>query len=321
MKQLIKEIKKSKRVAIIAHISPDPDCLSSMTALSCILRQFDISTKLFVDTDKKREIFDFYGLSEGYNDELDIQEFDAIVTVDLPSIRQTGKYYNVIANFDNVLSIDHHASRDLLSKYACIDPNRSSCSEIIFDLAIAMGAKITPKIASYIYAGIIGDTNCFQNDNTTADTFRVASECIKYGADKNKIVFLFFKHQTFSEINLRKLGYQNMKMKNQIAYTIFTLKMFKESGVDECPMFVNEMLNTDDNKIAFVIKQKEKNTFTVSLRSKEGYNVAKIAEMLGGGGHIQAAGCAFIGAPVRHAEMIYKECLKEITQVDSGLKG
>ena len=137
--------------------------------------------------------------------------------------------------------------------------------------------------------------------------------------DKAKIVFLFFKHQSLGEINLRKLGYQNMKMKNQIAYVIFTLKMLKECGVDDCPMFVNEMLNTDDNKIAFVIKQKEKNTYTISLRSKEGYNVAKIAGILGGGGHTQAAGCAFSGAPVRHAEMIYKECLKEINKVE--LKG
>ena len=321
MKQIIKQLKKSKRVAIIAHISPDPDCLSSMTALSCILKQFGKTTKLFVDTDKSRDMFDFYGLSNGYNDELNINDFDTIVTVDLPSIRQVGKYYSAIENFDNVLSIDHHASRDLPAKYAYVETNRSSCSEIIFDLAIKLGARITPYIASIIYAGIIGDTNCFQNDNTTMETFRVASECLKYGADKNKIVFLFFKHQTLADITMRKLGYQNMKMNNQVAYVIFTIKMQKESGVDDCPMFVNEMLNTDDNKIAFVIKQKEKNTFTVSLRSKQGYNVAKIAEIFGGGGHIQASGCAFTGAPVRHAEIIYKECLREINRVDSKLKG
>lgn len=321
MKQLINELKKSKRVAIIAHISPDPDCLSSMTALSCLLRQFGKTTKLFVDTDKKRDIFDFYGLHDGYNDDLEIKDFDTIVTVDLPSVRQTGKYYSAISNFDNVISIDHHSSRDLPAKYIYVEADRSSCSEIIFDLAIKMRAKITPEFASIVYAGIIGDTNCFQNDNTTQETFRVAGECLKYGADKNKIVFLFFKHQSFADITMRKIGYENMKMKNQVAYTIFTLKMQKESGTDDCPMFVNEMLNTDDNKIAFVIKQKEKNTYTVSMRSKEGYNVAKIASIFGGGGHIQAAGFAFTGAPIRHSEIIYKECLKEIAQVDSKLKG
>lgn len=321
MKKLISELKKSKRVAIIAHISPDPDCLSSMTALSCILKQFGKSTKLFVDTDKKRDIFDFYELTDGYNDDLNLNDFDTIITVDLPSIRQTGKYYEAISKFNNVLSIDHHASRDLPAKISYVEANRSSCSEIIFDLAIKMGAKITKQIANYIYAGIIGDTNCFQNDNTNVDTFRVASECLKYGADKNKIVFLFMKHQKSAEISLRKLGYENMKMQNNVAYVIFTLKMFKQCGVDDCPMFVNEMLNTDDNKISFVIKQKEKNTYTVSFRSKEGYNVSKIAQLFGGGGHLQASGCAFIGAPIRTAERIYKECLKEINTVDNQIKG
>ena len=45
MKEIIKKIKQSKRVGIIAHISPDPDCMSSMTALSCILNQMGKQTQ------------------------------------------------------------------------------------------------------------------------------------------------------------------------------------------------------------------------------------------------------------------------------------
>lgn len=316
MEKLINFLKNSKRVAIIAHTSPDPDCLSSMTALSCILQQLGKETKMFVEIDKKRDIFDFYSLPDNINDDINPAEFDTIVTVDLPSVRQTGKYYQVLSQFDNVISIDHHQARDLPAKYAYVESARSSCSEMIFDIAMKMGVKITPKFASIIYAGIIGDTNCFQNDNTTADTFRVASECLKYGADKNNIVFLFFKHKTSNELALKRLAYENLKIQNQVAYVIITSKMIKKAGVDDCPMLVNEMLNTDDNKIAFVIKQKDKNTYSVSLRSKEGYNVAKIAGLFGGGGHIQASGCAFTGSATKTADVIYKQCLEEINNVD-----
>lgn len=316
MKQIIEQLKKSKRVAIIAHISPDPDCLSSMSALSCILKQFGKQVKCFVDTDCKTEVFKYYNLEDGYDADINACDYDTIITVDLPSVRQTGKHHSVVLNFENVVSIDHHGSRDLPAKYIYVDADKSSCSEIIFDLAIKMKAKITKQIANYIFAGIIGDTNCFQNDNTNENTFRVAQECLKYGADKNEIIFIFQKHQTYEAIALRKAGYERMKVKNKIAYATFTKKIFAECGVDDCPMFVNEMLNTADNKIAFVVKQKEKNTYTVSLRSKEGYSVAKVAEQFGGGGHEQAAGMAFTGSLTKYVEQIYKECLKEIQNKD-----
>ena len=74
---------------------------------------------------------------------------------------------------------------------------------------------------------------------------------------------------------------------------------------------VNELLNIDNNKFAYIIKQKEKNTYTVSLRSKVGFNVAKIASKFGGGGHEQASGFSFVGSPTKYAKQIFDECLKQ----------
>jgi phosphoesterase RecJ-like protein len=39
----------------------------------------------------------------------------------------------------------------------------------------------------------------------------------------------------------------------------------------------------------------EPNTYRVSLRSKDGINVARVAEKFGGGGHKNAAGCRVEG--------------------------
>lgn len=316
MKEIINIIKKSKRVAIIAHISPDPDCMSSMTALSCILEQLGKQTKMFVDCDKLKENFKYYNLPLDINADLDTTDFDTIIAVDLPDYSMSGKYCEIIKSFDNFAVIDHHASRNLEAKTKYVDQTMSSCSEIILDLAEALKVKITPQIASLIYAGILGDTNCFQNDNTNEHTFISASKCVKYGADKNNLTFIFQKHQTSQELKLKEIGYKNMVFKNKIAYCVFTKKMFKEAGVEDCPTFVNEMLNTDDNIFAFVIKQKEKNTYTISLRCKEGYNVAKVAEVLGGGGHKQASGASFVGSPTKYAKIIYEECLKQLEVED-----
>ena len=312
MKNIIKIIKKSKRVGIIAHISPDPDCMSSMTALSCILNQMGKQTQMFVDCDKFKSPMTYYELPDNINDDINAEEFDTLIAVDLPQLSLMGKYGPAFKNHKNTIAIDHHESRNLESNEKYVDGTMSSCSEIIFDLAEQMNVEITPKIASLLYAGILGDTNCFQNDNINEHTFKSAGDCIKYGADKNYITFLFQKQHSLAELKLKQLGYQNMVIKNRVAYCIFTKKMFKQVGVDDCPGFVNELLNTDDNVFSYIIKQKDKNTYSVSFRCKEGYNVAKIAEKFGGGGHIQASGTIFVGSPVKYAKMIYDECVKQL---------
>ena len=312
MKEIIKKLKESKRVAIIAHISPDPDCMSSMTALSCILEQFNKQTKMFVDCDKFRELMNFYNLPNNINDELNPSDFDTIVLVDLPQLSLMGKYASVIGKHNNIILIDHHASRNLEAQTKYIDASMSSCSEIIFDIALKLKAKITPRIASLIFAGLVGDTNCFENDNTNEHSFYVAMECVKLGADKNNIIFLFKKHLTSAELKLKKIAYDNIITINRVSYLILTRKMFKEAGIEDSFDIVNEMLNTDNNLFSFVIKQKEKNTYTVSFRCKEGYNIAEVASKFGGGGHIQAAGTTFVGAPKKHAKLIYEECIKQI---------
>lgn len=312
MENIIKNIKISKRVAVVAHTSPDPDCMSSMAALSILLKQLGKEVKCFVDTTKMSDLFkNFYQITD-YNCDLNAEDFDTIITVDLPSYSHMGKYGEVVNNFDNTISIDHHPARDLKSKISYVDSSKSSCSEIIYELAEKMGIKITEQFCSYIYAGILGDTNCFQNDNTNGNTFIIASKCLSVGINKNEITFLFCKQMQLNQIILKRIGYENMCIENGIAYNIFTSKNIKQAGTDDSSDFVNDLLNIDDNKFAFVIKYKQKNTYSVSLRCKYGYDVSVIAKKFGGGGHVQASGMMFVGQPKKYAKLIYEECLKQI---------
>ena len=134
------------------------------------------------------------------------------------------------------------------------------------------------------------------------------------GVNSKDIIYEFHKKQDEGDVILRKMFYENMVIKDGVAYAILTSKMYKAAGTEGLSDFANELLNMSGVKIAFLIKQKQKNTFTVSLRSKQGYNVSKIAEKYGGGGHIQAAGLSFVGAPVKHSKLIFEDCCLEINE-------
>ena len=51
----------------------------------------------------------------------------------------------------------------------------------------------------------------------------------------------------------------------------------------------------EGTQVVFFMKWLEKDTYRVSMRSK-GPNVSRIAQGLGGGGHIRAAGCTLYGS-------------------------
>lgn len=312
MKEIIKVIKKSKSIAIFGHISPDPDCMGSMSALSLALNQMGKQTKTFVDTNKTADYYTLFDFDDSFNADINVREFDLLLCVDVAAKRMLGKYYEAFSKFPNTICIDHHHSRDLEANMVYNQPQSASCSEIIFNLVKQLKVKITPQMASYLFAGVVGDTNCFEHDNVTPSTHLVASELYALGADTKHIIFEQKKHQSLEDITLRKLLYSNMTIKNKVAYMIFTNKITDEAGTDNTKPYVTELLNVANNKFAFVINQKEKNTYTVSIRCKEGYNACEIAQKYGGGGHIQAAGLSFVGAPVKHAKMIYNDCIKQI---------
>lgn len=314
MKNIAKQLKKSKSVAIFGHISPDPDCMGSMSALGEILKQKGINVRLFLDTNKEPEAYELFNFNKNYNEDINVEEFDTLISVDVATRRLLGKYGDAFINFKNTIAIDHHGSRDLNAGHIYNEPHSSSCSEVIFKLAKHLKAQITPQIASYLFAGIVGDTACFQHDNVTESTHAVAGELYKYGADAKKIIFLEIKRKTAADIKLTKFVYENMVNKDNIAYMIFTKKLMDEAGTDNTKPYVNEMLNIEDNIFAFAISQKEKNTYSVSIRCKNGYDACKIAEKYGGGGHKQAAGLSFTGAPFKHAKMLYNDCLEQIKQ-------
>ena len=317
MNKILKLITKSKRVALIAHISPDPDCMGSITALSSILRRMGKQASVFVDTKTMSEYFSCFNLPENISAELKPEEFDTIIAVDTSSIKQLGKYGQVFKNFSNTGIIDHHKIGDLTAKASFIDSSRSSCSEIIYDISKELGITLETKEAEYIFAGIVGDTNCFQNDNVNSKTFDTASKICELGADTGKIIFEVFKHTTNKDIAVKRLVYENMQTEEDIGYFVFTRKMQKEIGTDDLGNLVNEILNNENNKIAFIIKQKEKNVYTVSLRCKYKYDVSKIANKFGGGGHKQASGIMFIGSPMKHLKQILTACKQEIAEIDS----
>ena len=154
------------------------ELLSPAGSPACALAAFDAGADAVYAGLSK---FNARERGENFTADIDTTQYDTLISVDIATKRLLGKYGDIFENFENTVSIDHHGSRSLKAKALYCETHSSSCSELIFKFAKVLKAKITPEIANYLFAGIVGDTACFEHDNVTPQTHLIASKLYEYG--------------------------------------------------------------------------------------------------------------------------------------------
>jgi phosphoesterase RecJ-like protein len=100
-----------------------------------------------------------------------------------------------------------------------------------------------------------------------------------------------------------------------------SLEMQRDSQAsdEDADGFVNYPLTVEEVEAVAMLKESEPGIYRTSLRSKGDVNVAKVAEMFGGGGHRNAAGCTLKG-DWEEVETEIVSLLQEAVKRANGLK-
>ena len=78
--------------------------------------------------------------------------------------------------------------------------------------------------------------------------------------------------------------------------------------------FINYARSIEGVEIALFFREEKGGSIHVSLRSKSGADVNKIAVTFGGGGHAKASGCVIKGKMDEVKEKVLIEARKEVSQ-------
>ncbi|MFH1014766.1 MAG: bifunctional oligoribonuclease/PAP phosphatase NrnA [Nitrospirota bacterium] len=290
-KELLHFLKKENNFVIAAHISPDGDALGSSIALSMALESLGKKTIVY-DKDPVPEFYKFLPGSERFTDSIQNSKFKIqnLILLDCNDAERAeiGKL-----QFASSAVIDHHETVRDFGDIKWIDPKSPATGLMIFYLIKELGVTVTKEIAVNLYAAIAIDTGTFRYSNTTSDVLRAAAELVETGADPSYIAENLYETWTESRLRLLLKVFNTLEIHNDIAVTHVTLEMFRETGAaiadtETFPGFPRKLRSI---KISALFREIEDNYYKISLRSKgRDVNVAKIAEMFGGGGHSNAAG-------------------------------
>lgn len=243
-------------------------------------------------------------------------KYDLVVILDTASTEMLGDIYKDVPElfFETpTINIDHHATNSYFGKVNWMDMTATSTAEMMVSLIESLGRQdilLDADIATCLLTGLLTDTNSFQNTNTTPKSLTVAAQLVAAGARQQEIIEKVFKTKKLATLKLWGKILSNLQEEPELkfAWTTVDETEMKAAGVEDHSTggFIDDLLRTAAG-LDFVLLLKEKNgEIRGSLRSvSQGFNVAEIAQLFDGGGHLAASGFSVAGAlEAKKAEII-----------------
>lgn len=298
MIKLEEKLKGITSVGISGHVRPDGDCVGSTMAVYNYIATYhpEISVDLYLESIPN--VFHFLKNTDKiHHSSEEDKVFDLFIVLDCGDKERLGanvKYYEMATH---TLCIDHHASNQAFAEENYIIPDASSTCELVFNMMDT--DKITKEIAECLYTGIVHDTGVFQYSCTSAKTMNVVGVLMEKGINYPKIVDDTFYTKTYNQNRILGYALLNSKLylEGRVILTYLTRENMQEFHCTpkELDGIVNQLRVTKDTVVAVFLYESEDGSFKASFRVNGEFNVAEIALVFGGGGHIKAAGCNIFG--------------------------
>jgi bifunctional oligoribonuclease and PAP phosphatase NrnA len=293
------ELRARDRFLLTAHEGPDGDALGSLLGLHKVLTQLGKDSVMFMAA-KEFPLpieYRFLPLEEVFHEAPADMADRTVIFLDCGNIDRMPVEW-LTAGGNDVINIDHHHDNTCFGDVNLVDVGASCTAEIVYELALLLGAKITPEIASALYVGLITDTGKFMYENTNAHTHRVAADLIDAGVNVDDTYRRLYEHVPLEKLRLvsRALDGISSHLGGRLAISYITLADYEATGAGEemTEGLIDNLRSIDGVKVAAVIRDlgnRGRAARKVSLRSSAGdVDVSAIARRNGGGGHKRAAG-------------------------------
>ncbi|MBI2679239.1 MAG: bifunctional oligoribonuclease/PAP phosphatase NrnA [Candidatus Koribacter versatilis] len=291
---VLERIESTDRFVLTSHARPDGDAVGSVLGCWQVLEALGKKSEVVLADEvpfiyKRLPYADKIVHASRVNG-----SYDTAILLECDSIERS----RLEGLEDRVLiNIDHHVSGRPFGHINWIDPSACACAELVYRLAVKAGVKITPEMATCLYAAVLTDTGAFCFQGVNERTFALARELVRAGARPAEIAQQVYFAAPTSKMRLLGAALANLHREHALAWMHVTREQFDraEAEDEDAEGLVNYALGIAGVEAAVFFREMEDGRFRVSLRSKGIINVAEIAEQFGGGGHACASGCAMDG--------------------------
>jgi phosphoesterase RecJ-like protein len=304
------------RFLLASHTRPDGDAIGSVLALAEVLDQIGCQADIVFADPIPSCYSTLPNIARIHHapsaNDVDPTGATPAILLECDGIVRTG----LLGLEDRTLiNIDHHASGRPFASVNWIDEHACAVAAMVYHIAVAANVEITSSMATCLYAGILSDTGTFTYSSTTADTFALVHHLAACGANPSQIARDIYLSNPASKIRLLGIALSNLQCDDDLAWTWVTSEDMDRIGAvaEDCEGVVNYLISIAGVESAVFLREvPNTDQFRLSIRSKGKTDVARIAELFGGGGHRNASGCTLDGPLPVALEQI-------LTQLRTGL--
>lgn len=291
-KQIRKKLKKSQRPLIISHIRPDGDAIGSLIAMGLVMQNAGKLPCLVLEDGLPAK----YRFLNGSNliVKKPAEANDLIITLDCSDIRRIGDSFS---DFSININIDHHITNEQFGEINLVLPEYPATSAILAEFLPHWGFSLDQNSSSALLMGIITDTIGFRTSNVTPAVLRQAAQLMESGAVLSEIYNQTLISQSFPATLLWGSALSRLINENGLVWTTITLEDRKKAGYtgrDDADL-TNILSAIEGSDVSIVFNEENSGKVKVSWRSNAPYDVSRIAQQFGGGGHPPASGAEIEG--------------------------
>lgn len=310
------QLKKAKRVTIIAHSNPDGDCVGSLLGMREIITHYLEKDENAVMTVLPNACADMFMCLKGADSVIDadnkteeaqqaLLNADLILCVDFNCSSRVGKLQKALEDARGYkILVDHHhqPDREMFPLVLSIPDLSSTCELLYWVILQAWGEDaLDTEAARCLYYGICTDTGSFNYACEDSSLYEAAAGLVKFpiGAAEihNEIV------NTYSVARMRFLGFlisERLRVFEEegLAYFYVSLEDQKRFGIipSDIEGIVSYTLMMKKIYVGALLRETEPGVTRMSFRSKHNFDVNVFARVhYNGGGHVKASGATAYG--------------------------
>lgn len=322
----LKEIITGKdKVLIMGHRLADVDSFGAAVGIYRIAKTLDRKAHIVLNdiSTSVHPLVEMFKDNPEYEEDMIIGSQQAIeeangnvvlvvVDVNKPSITECP---DLLKYCKSIVVLDHHRQGTEVIENATlsyVEAYASSACEMVSEILqyTVDNIRIRPEEADCMYSGIVIDTNNFMT-KTGVRTFEAAAFLRRNGADVTRV------RKLFREDAIEYKAKADAVSQAEIYRSFYAISVCTNEEV-QSPTIIgaqaaNELLNIKSVKASFILTEFQ-NQIYVSARSIDEVNVQVIMERLGGGGHMNMAGCQMEGTSIAEAIVVIKNTIDTMIQ-------
>jgi phosphoesterase RecJ-like protein len=296
----IRGLPRTATVLLVCHVTPDGDALGTMLGFGLGLRRLGFAP-LATFPGPFELVPPFDGLP-GRDLLIDPAHApaapDLLICFDAASEGRLVELADRLEQAGTSIVLDHHASNTRFGDIPVVDPTAAATSVVAEALLTRLGVELDAQIAECLYVALATDTGSFKFDLTTPAVHELAARLLATGISAADISRRLFDSRPFGAMKLygdvlaRAVLEPSAAGGGGLVWSYATLDDLARHGQRRHVLegLIDAVRVAEEADVSCVFKQVREQEWSVSLRSKGGVDVARLAVGLGGGGHRLAAG-------------------------------